>query len=251
MIRAKVVFCSVALMLMWTVAAQAGTLYLSVAASMTDVFQEIIALFSETYPDTKVLPNFASSGSLAKQIAQGAPADFYVSANTKWMQYLLENDVIIDSTCRVFAFNSLVFVGDPDTDISELTGITSLQKIGIGTPQSVPVGQYARQALEAAGVYQSLVDTRKLVFAKDTRQALLYADRGAVDGSFVYKTDALLARHAKVLFTVPTALYDRVSYPLALTVGGGAKDEATAFYEFMAADTVQAILVKHGFEPAD
>ena len=230
----------------------AAKLYVSVAASMTDAFKEIIVLFSEKNPDTKVLPNFASSGSLAKQIAQGAPADLYVSANVTWMTYLIdEKNLIDDSSYRVFALNTLVFVGDPDAKISELKQITSLQKIGIGTPQSAPAGQYAKQAMDKAGIYQTLADDRKLVFAKDVRQALLYADRGEVDGSFVYRTDAMLARHAKVLFTVPAGLYDRVSYTLALTTSGRDKKEAAAFYAFMATGQVRDILKEHGFEPAE
>lgn len=86
--------------------------------------------------------------------------------------------------------------------------------------------------------------------AKDVRQALLYADRGEVDGSFVYRTDALLARSAKILFTVPEKLYNRVSYPLALTLSGAEKTEVSLFYDFMATTQVVEILKKYGFEPA-
>lgn len=248
--RVKFIICTIVISLMVSVSVQAGTLYVSVAASMTDAFKEIIVLFAEKHPGTRVLPNFASSGSLAKQIAQGAPTDIYVSANSKWMTYLTDNQMIEDSTDRIFAYNSLVFVGSPDSKISELGQISTLQKVAIGTPQSVPAGQYARQAMEHGGLYTEIAGDRKLVFAKDVRQALLYADRGEVDGAFVYRTDALLAQHAKILFTVPGELYDRVSYPLALTKSGGDKDEAIAFYEFMATDQVLDVLKKYGFEPA-
>ncbi|MCI5182485.1 MAG: molybdate ABC transporter substrate-binding protein, partial [Candidatus Electrothrix sp. AW1] len=88
----------------------------------------------------------------------------------------------------------------------------------------------------------------KLVMAKDVRQALLYADRGEVDGAFVYQTDALLARNAEVLFTVPDDLYDRVAYPLGLTVAGIKKGAAKALYEYMSSPEAQAVLQKHGFE---
>lgn len=230
--------------------ARAETLYLAVAASMTDAFGEIIAEFSKHHPTTRILPNFASSGSLAKQIAQGAPADLYVSANPKWMEYLVKEKVIADSTERIFAFNTLVFVGRPEVVVSELKQLVSLQKIGIGSPQSVPAGQYAKQAMEAAGIYAQLAEDKVLVMAKDVRQALLYADRGEVDGSFVYRTDAMLARDAKILFEVPAELYDRVSYPLALTSAGEKKEEAREFYSFMATGAVVGILEKHGFDPA-
>ncbi len=248
--RIKVALLVTVLCFMESVSVSAETLYLSVAASMTDAFKELISAYSENYPDSKLRPNFASSGSLAKQINQGAPADLYVSANPKWMKFLVDNKMIDESTERNFAFNTLVFVGLPEAEVSQLKEITSLKRIGIGTPQSVPAGQYAKQAMDKAAIYQLLKNERKLVMAKDVRQALLYADRGEVDGSFVYKTDALLARSAKILFTVPEKLYNRVSYPLALTLSGSEKTEASVFYKFMATEQAIEILGKYGFEPA-
>lgn len=247
----KLLLYAVVLSFTCSVSAQAETLHLSVAASMTDAFKEVITAFTEDHPNIRILPNFASSGSLAKQIFQGAPADLYVSANPKWMKYLVDNKLIADSTDRVFAFNKLVFVGSPVTEVTQLEEIISLQKIAIGSPQSVPAGQYAKQAMEKAGMYKDLEQGRKLVMAKDVRQALLYADRGEVDGSFVYRTDAMLAKTAKVLFTVPDGLYNRVSYPLALTVEGAEKSSAVLFYEFTATGEVKEILRKYGFEAAE
>lgn len=245
----RLFICTFWLSLMLCVSVQAETLYLSVAASMTDVFKEVIGVFSENHPDIRMLPNFASSGSLAKQINQGAPSDLYISANPKWVKFLAGNTLIAESTERVFAFNKLVFVGQPATAVSQLKQITSLQRISIGSPQSVPAGQYAKQAMESVGIYTELEQNRKLVMAKDVRQALLYADRGEVDGAFVYRTDAMLARSAKILFTVPDELYNRVSYPLVLTLSGAEKTGAISFYQFISSKQVTEILKKYGFEP--
>jgi molybdate transport system substrate-binding protein len=85
--------------------------------------------------------------------------------------------------------------------------------------------------------------------AKDVRQALIYADRGEVNGAFVYKTDALLAEKAKILFIVPQDFYNRVSYPLALTTEGVKNESAKAFYDYMSGPEAIAILTKYGFEP--
>ena len=238
------------LMLSFTSTVQAETIYLSVAASMTDAFKAIISDFSSSHPDAKILPNFGSSGSLAKQIDQGAPADLFVSANPKWMKFLAEKGLISAPTEHVFAYNKLVFVGPEQSKVKELTQLKDLTRIAIGSPQSVPAGQYAKQAMEAVGIYGDLENQKKLIMAKDVRQALLYADRGEVDGSFVYQTDALLAKSAKILFTVPDDLYNKVAYPLALTTAGAAKTTAKEFYDFMASETTIAILEKYGFEPA-
>lgn len=117
--------------------------------------------------------------------------------------------------------------------------------------QKRPAGQYSKQALEHTNLYAVLEQGRKLVMAKDVRQALLYADRGEVDGAFVYQTDALLARNAEILFTVPDDSYDRVAYPLGLTTSGAKNKSATALYEYMKSAEAKAVFKKYGFEVED
>jgi molybdate transport system substrate-binding protein len=142
-----------------------------------------------------------------------------------------------------------VFAGEKKSTEFSMESLTGLERIALGNPQNVPAGQYAKQAMERAGVYATLEKEKKLVMAKDVRQALIYADRGEVDGAFVYKTDALLARHAQSLFIVPEDLYDRVSYPVALTAEGAKNEQAKAFYDYMSSPEAIAILTKYGFEP--
>lgn len=225
----------------------AGSVHLYIAASMTDLFRELISDYSKANPGTRFLPNFASSGSLAKQIEQGAPADLYVSANQKWMQYLESKEMIVPSTTRMFAFNKLVFVGENIRHPASLDSLLSLQRIALGNPISVPAGQYAKQAMESRGIYSKLRQGKKIVFAKDVRQALLYADRREVDGAFVYATDAPLSPNVKILFTVPQGLYDRISYPVALTEKGAKNMQSKAFYSYLKSAQAQAVLEKKGF----
>ncbi|CAK8713510.1 molybdate ABC transporter substrate-binding protein [Candidatus Electrothrix laxa] len=232
----------------FTVAASAETVYLSAAASMTDALKGIITDFNAGHPKTKIQTNFGSSGRLAKQIDQGAPADLYISANPKWMNYLVGKKLIALGTDRIFAYNKLVFLGGKRSTPLTLNKLTDLERIALGSPQSVPAGQYAKQALEHAKIYRILEQKRKLVMAKDVRQALLYADRGEVDGAFVYQTDALLARTAKILFTVPDDLYDRVAYPLGLTLAGAKNTSAKALYKYMSSPEAKAVFKKYGFE---
>lgn len=244
----KALFFATALVLLLTSSAlHAEELRLSAAASMSDVFKELISTFTKQHPEVTIVANFGPSGGLAKQITQGGPADLYVSANPKWMSYLLDQKLIAPSTQTVFAYNSLVFVGKKDIRASALADLPRLERIGIGTPKSVPAGQYAEEALRASGIYEQLLKEGKLVMAKDVRQALIYADRGETDGSFVYKTDALLATSAVVLFEVPQELYSRISYPLALTIEGAAKQGARDFYDFITSAAGKAIVAKYGF----
>lgn len=227
---------------------QAKTLYLSVAASMTDAIKEVMTAFSEIHPEVEMMPNFASSGSLAKQISQGAPADIYISANPKWMDYLVENQLIAPGFDKIFAYNKLVFISGTKLQNGSMEDLLSMERIAIGDPKSVPAGRYAEEAMQSAGIYNQLRDDRKLILAKDVRQALLYADRGEVDGAFVYKTDALLTRNAKIAFHVPDDLYNRVAYPVGVTVAGEGKELAKEFYKFIIGDDAVAILTKYGFE---
>lgn len=245
--RTAIAIAAVLFTLLTTSTLHAEEVRLSAAASMTDLFRELIGTFAKVHPDVTVVTNFGSSGGLAKQIVLGAPADLYVSAAPKWMTYLLEEKMIEPSSTTVFASTSLVFVGGKDVHATSLADLPRLERIGIGTPQSVPAGQYAQQALTAAGLYDQLLQAGKLVMAKDVRQALIYADRGETSGSFVYKTDALLATQAVILFEVPQELYDTITYPLGLTVDGAAKPGAKAFYDFITSDAARAVIVRHGF----
>jgi molybdate transport system substrate-binding protein len=226
---------------------QAGEVKISVAASMTDLFKDLTAAFIADHPDVKIKTNFGPSGGLAKQIDQGAPADFYVSANPKWMDFLVDKNRIDASTKKIFAHNTLVFVGMEDSGVSELADLPKLERIALGSPKSVPAGQYAREALEKTSLWNRLLDNGKLVMAKDVRQALIYADRGETDGSFVYRTDALLAKKAKVLFEVPQKLYNKVTYPAALTLTGAANPDAAAFYDYVTSHVVHEKLIRYGF----
>ena len=223
----------------------AAEVRLSVAASMTDAVKELVASYRENEQDVAFLPNFASSGALAKQVAQGAPTDLFISANPVWMNYLVEEQLVSPETVRIFARNSLVFVGRQGLPVATLADIAGLRSIAIGSPRSVPAGQYAEQALKAAGLYPQLA--HKLVMAQDVRQALVYADRGEVDGAFVYKTDALLAQKAVILLEVPQELHDEVAYPVGLTVEGAANPAAVAFFEYLRTPEAEAILKAHGF----
>ena len=125
--------------------------------------------------------------------------------------------------------------------------LPSLKRIAIGSPASVPAGQYAKQALTHAGLYEKLLKANKLVMAKDVRQALVYADRGETDGAFVYKTDALLAKKAKILFQVPQTLYPRVVYPMGLTVEGAKNPDARSFFAFLGTAEAKKVLATYGF----
>jgi molybdate transport system substrate-binding protein len=223
----------------------AAEVHISVAASMTEATKELIATYEKQIEGVSFLPNFGSSGALAKQIVLGAPADIFISANPEWMDYLVKKKFVPAEKVRIFAYNSLVFLGKKGLAVTTLGDIAGLRRIAIGSPKSVPAGQYAKRALIKAGLYKQLKG--KLVMAKDVRQALAYADQGESDGAFVYRTDALLAKNSTILLEVPQKLYGKVIYPVGLTAEGAGKPEAVAFFSFLKTDEATRIPKKYGF----
>ena len=245
--RACIIVVLLAILLGSTTPGWAGEVFLSAAASLRDALQEIGAAFQRQHPETVLRSNIAASGSLAKQIAQGAPADLYLSANPRWMEYLVTNGSVPADMVRTLAMNRLVFIGPADSPMRGLQDLGGCNRIAIGSTNSVPAGQYAKQVLEKAGIYQELAAAGKLVLAKDVRQALIYVERGEVDGGFVYRTDALLARRSTVLFEVEQTMHKPISYPLALTMKGQRNPDAVAFYHYLSGEEAAAILRRFGF----
>lgn len=235
------------ILLVFSTQAQAEQVRVSVAKSMTNLCNSLITNFQKQHPDMKIVPNFASSGALAKQIEQGAPADIYVSANPKWMKHLVEKGKINTDTKKIFAHNSLVFVGKPSTDAHSMADLLKLTRVALGSPSSVPAGQYAKQAMDKAGIYDEMLKKGRLVMAKDVRQALIYADRGETDGAFVYKTDAMLATSAKILFEVPVDLYSQVTYPVAMTKESDGNADARLFYDYIISEAAYPEMIRLGF----
>jgi molybdate transport system substrate-binding protein len=220
---------------------------ISVPASMTDAMKELSTQFGATGKHAPIVPNYGPSGTLAKQIVEGAPADIFISANQKWMTYLRDEKMVDQASEKILAANTLVFVGVKNPAVTKLADIVNLKQIAIGSPKSVPAGEYAAQAMEKAGIYKQLEEGQKLVMAKDVRQSLTYADRGEADGAFVYKTDALMAEKAVILFEVPQDLYEKVTYPIALTTDGANNAEAKAFYAFLTGPEAMKVFLKYGF----
>ncbi len=222
----------------------AGEVNLSVAASLKEVINELSDNFAKKRPGVKFAKSYGASGQLVKQIENGAPSDIFISANQEWMDYLKNKKLADVASIGTFTYNSLVFAG-MSGKASSLRDLNKLDRIAIGSPKSVPAGEYAKEAIKKAGLDKQL--EKKLVMARDVRECLMYAERGEVDGAFVYKTDALQAKQVKILFTVPQELYPRVTYPMSLTVAGMKNKDAVAFFAYLLSGDAKAVLTRYGF----
>jgi molybdate transport system substrate-binding protein len=227
----------------------AKEIIVSAAASLTDAFADIEPAFETMRPDVDVVLNFASSGALYRQIEQGAPVDVFASANPKWMEKAVASGLVAPESVCVFAQNELVLAAPAENParIEHLKdlGMDRVKSIGIGTPATVPAGQYAQGALVKAGLYSSLQP--KLIFSESVRQVLDYLVRGEVDCGFVYATDAVKAGE-DVIIIQKVPLDTLVTYPMAPLEECAHPDLAAAFIEFVTSEKGMAILEGRGFK---
>ncbi|MEO8081245.1 MAG: molybdate ABC transporter substrate-binding protein [Caldimonas sp.] len=229
--------------------ATAGELTVSAAASLTNAFKEVGSAY-QAATGTHVQLNFAASGALLQQIVHGAPVDVFASADEETMDQAGRHQVVAPASRIDFTANSLVVVVPRDAAVlpRSLSALTSadIRRVAIGLPASVPVGRYAKAALERAALWAAI--EAKVIGAQSVRQVLDYVARGEVDAGFVYATDAaLMPGQVRVAFTVATA--SPVRYPIAAVAGSSALAEARRFIAFVASAPGQAILAKYGFGP--
>jgi molybdate transport system substrate-binding protein len=228
--------------------AAAVDLVVSGAASLTNAFADIGKEFEKAKPGNKVLFNFASSGQLLQQITRGAPVDVFASADQETMDRAEKQSLLVRGTRKNFVSNKLVLVVPSGSSLApkslEDLKAGDVKRIALANPETVPVGRYAKQALEAAGLFDTLKE--KYIPTTNVRQSLDYAGRGEVDAAFVYLTDALIMpNRVKVAFEVPLSV--PIQYPVAAVKGAGNENMARAFVDFLDTDPAQKILQKYGF----
>ena len=227
-------------------------LTVSVAASVQDAMRDIQAAYQETAPQVTITYNFGSSGSLAQQVAQGAPVDVYLSASPQWMDDLAAKGEILEGSRQDLLQNTLVLVvPQSQTEIASFPDLSTdgVGKVAIGEPESVPAGRYAKAALTSLGLFDALQS--KLVFAKDVRQVLAYVETGNVDAGVIYATDAQLSDQVQTITIAPTETHAPIVYPVAVVQDSDAQLAAIAFVDFLASDTATAIFQGYGFDPAN
>lgn len=224
-------------------------LTISAAASLTDAMKEIETGYELAHPSVELNFNFGASGALQQQIEQGAPADIFVSAATKNMNALVDENLIAASDQKNLLQNSLVAIvpAGSENAVSSEQDLTadSVKTVAIGIPESVPAGTYAKEALTKAKLWDQLES--KLVQGKDVRQVLQYVETGNADAGFVYKTDALTSDQVKIAFEVDKNSYTPAHYPVGIIEGTKHRTEAEQFYAYLQTPEVLDVFAKYGF----
>ncbi len=224
-------------------------LNVAAAASLKDAATELQSMYTAKHPEVKITFNFAASGTLQKQIEEGAPTDLFISAGKKQMDALAEKDLLVADSRKDLLGNDLVLIAGKDSILKDLNGLTdpAIKKISIGTPETVPAGKYAQEALTSLNLYDQL--QAKIVMAKDVRQVLTYVETGNVDAGLVYKSDTYGADKVKVVTVVPESSHKPIVYPMSIIKASKNQKEAQAFADFLASSEAAAVFSKYQFNP--
>ncbi|MGE4272375.1 MAG: molybdate ABC transporter substrate-binding protein [Desulfitobacterium sp.] len=226
-------------------------LIISAAASLKDSMGEVQTLYEGKNTQVKLIINYGSSGTLQQQIEQGAPADLFISAGKSQVDALLEKNLMVKESVVNLLGNELVLViGADNTEVKSIQDLSKdgVVKIGIGTPESVPAGKYAKEAFTSLKLWDSLQP--KFVMAKDVTQVLNYVETGNAEAGVVYKSDAQGSTKARVVESFPNHSHKPIIYPAGIVSATTHKAEAEAFLTYLQSSEAQDIFTKHGFKIA-
>ena len=230
--------------------AQDKSITVFAAASMKNALDDVDAAFTRQ-SGVKVVASYDASSALMKQIEGGAPADVFISADLKWMDYGSQKKLIKDDSRVNLLGNELVLIASKDSKIGNVTIAPGFDlaklagdgRIATGDVQAVPVGIYAKAALQKLGVWDAVEP--KMAMAANVRAALVLVARGEAPLGIVYSTDAKVEPGVKVVGTFPESSHDPIIYPAAATVN--AKPDAAIYLAFLRNQTARTIFESYGF----
>lgn len=231
-------------------AAAQETLTVFAAASLKNALDDANAAFTKA-TGVKVTASYEASSALAKQIEAGAPADVFISADLRWMDYAAQKNLIKPDSRVSLLGNRLVLIAPRDSkldkveigdgfDIAKLAGDG---RIAVADVQAVPAGLYAKAALEKLGAWTAA--EAKLAQGQNVRATLAFVARGETPLGIVYATDAKVEPKVKIIGVFPDGSYPPVTYPIAATANS--KSPAARYLQFLRGSEAKAIFEKYGF----
>src|ERR1700678_2775078 len=224
----------------------------SAAISLKDSLDAIGNMYEKEHPGVKISFNYGGSGTLQRQIEQGAPVDIFFSAAEKQMEELQAKGLIDAGTRRDVVRNQLVLIAP--IAMTTIQGFQDLARpevkvIALGEPATVPAGMYARQTLEHLGLLAAV--EKKTVLAKDVRAVLTYVETGNADAGLVYQTDAQGSTKVRIVAVAPSDSHDPIVYPAAILKGTKNPSGAESFLVFLSGVEAREVYSKHGFLAAE
>lgn len=245
-------FATALMLALMVLPARAEPLTVFAAASLKNAFDEIGAAFTEE-TGIEVVFSYAGTSALARQIEQGAPADVFAAAHPMWIDYLDDGQMIRPETRLVFANNRLVLISPFSPVVESLFDLTSADdllallgedgRLAVALVDAVPAGIYAREALEALGVWEALEP--RLAQADNVRSAMFLVARGEAPLGIVYASDAVVEPRVSVVSRISYQRQRAIVYQ-AVATSDGAHPNATLFLEFLLGPVARQILSDNG-----
>ena len=224
-------------------------LTISAASSLQNALDAVDPLFEQAHPDVKTSYNLGGSGTLQKQIEQGAPADIFLSASPKQMDELAKEGLIRTASRQDLLGNQLVLIAPQDSPLTSFQDLSSFQvkaeKLAVGEFQSVPAGQYAQATLEALNLLPDL--TPQLVFFSNVRGVLAAVESSNVSAGLVYETDAQISNKVKVVAIAPSNTHPPIRYPIAILQRSEHPDAAQQYIDFLTTPAATQTFQSFGF----
>lgn len=192
--------------------------------------------------------SFAASSALARQVAAGAAADLFVSADEPWMDDVERRGLIVPGTRANLLGNRLVVIQPADAPripaSVPLRRVLAGGRIAMADPDAVPAGKYGKAALEKLGIWNAV--SPRVVRGDSVRAALALVERGAADWGVVYMTDAQASAKVRAFRQFPAASHPPIRYPIARLKGSTSPD-AEGFRRFLLSRAGKAIFARFGF----
>ena len=221
-------------------------LTVAAAADLAPAFEELGREFQPTHK-IKVVFSFGSTGMLAKQLENGAPMDLFAAANTDYIDQLDKQGLIVPDTRTIYARGRITLWTRKDSPqrIEKISDLTrpEVKRIAIANPDHAPYGMAAREALQRAGIWDSVKS--KLVYGENIRQTLQYAETGNVEVAIV--AQSLSLQSDGQWFLIPEELHRPLDQALAVIKGTKNEREAREFAQFVMGSEGRAIMRKYGF----
>ncbi|WP_244316516.1 molybdate ABC transporter substrate-binding protein [Providencia vermicola] len=234
-----------------SVAAEKITVF--AAASLTNAMNEISEQFQKE-SKVEVVSSYASSSTLARQIEQGAPANLFISADQQWMDYAIDKQLMVENTRYTLLDNELVLIAPKDSkiekvDINKQTDWKKLLdggRLAVGDPDHVPVGIYAKEALNYLGAWDTV--NPMLARTNNVRSGMALVERDEAPLGIVYGSDAVASQKVKVVGIFPADSHKPVEYPMAIVKDQDNK-ATRDFYEYLKTPAASEVFKRYGFTP--
>ena len=227
------------------------TILVAAAASLEYSYKDkLIPMFTEKYPWITVEGTYDSSGKLQTQIEEGLEADVFMSAATKQMNALKDESLIDADSIVDLLENKIVLIAPAGSEpaAKSFETVTDAATIAVGDPESVPVGQYSKEAFTNLGNWDAV--SAKASLGTNVTEVLNWVAEGSADVGVVYATDAATTDKVQVVAEAPEgSLEKKVVYPVGIVSASQHKDAARLFVEFLQSDEALAVFEEYGFTP--